>query len=1062
MLSKRTTTCMKAIIPSASAAGFLGGSHLRGKGGRSTLFDVLRKTLVRGGSTSGIEMSSVTTTSPDVDYLYHSKSVGDCLGQLQSSAEVGLSSDQVAQRQLSYGANALSAPASPSLFHLLIEQFQDRLVQILLSIAGLSAALAFFEKDVHATIEPAVILSILIINALIGIYQSKSAEDSLQALKKLQPEFATVLRDGQWQTEVPASTLVPGDIISIRVGDKVPADCRIVGIKTTSFATDEAMLTGESYVVSKTYDVISDLVPLSGKVNMLFSGTMVTNGIATALVVGTGMRTEIGNINRGVQEAKETQVKTPLTEKLDEFGQQLTNIIIGICLSVWFISIPKFSNPVFGSVTKGAIYYAKIAVALGVAAIPEGLPAVITLCLSLGTRRMAKNNVIVRKLSSVETLGCTSVICTDKTGTLTTNQMTVQSLVTMTDSSVSSEESGAVSNQPYAVKERHVSGVSYEPIGAISEFSTDSCMQRETFQDIATISSLCNEAKIEYKEGTFTRSGEPTEAALKVLVEKMGSTGVVKASDPTQLADQCGQFWTSKYNRLAILEFSRDRKSMSVLCSPADSSVGSGRHKASRLFVKGAAEVVLQRCNRIKLEENGKIIQITPQIREIINQKIAEMAQRPQRCIALAYAEGPSLGPLNDITSEDDAKAAASLRDANNFIHFETDMVLVGLVGIQDPARPEAADAILRCKSAGIRVMMITGDSKDTAVAIARDVNIFTADQNTTDHAFTGREFFSLPEEQQIESLRHGNKVFCRTEPHDKQVLIRMLEKLGEITAMTGDGVNDAPALQQAAIGIAMGITGTEVAKNAADMVLADDNFATIVSAVEEGRNIYSNMQTFICFLISSNIGEIATIALATLLGFPEPLTPLHLLWVNLVTDGPPATALGFNPPDTTVMSKAPRPKNEPILSSWLLTRYVITGLYVGFATIGAFVWWYLDKGVSLYELANWGRCSNWADFAHSALAPNWPDNPCEIFTVLKSRPQSMSLSVLVAIEMLKALSAVSLNTSLLKMPPWKNKWLLLGVGVPSILHLGVMYTPLLAKIFSMVPLSLREWKVSS
>jgi Ca2+-transporting ATPase len=433
------------------------------------------------------------------------------------------------------------------------------------------------------------------------------------------------------------------------------------------------------------------------------------------------------------------------------------------------------------------------------------------------------------------------------------------------------------------------------------------------------------------------------------------------------------------------------------------------------------------------------------------------MASQPLRCLAMAYKEGDSLGELNKLKNSDAAFSNPLLKDTNNFISIEKNLILVGFCGIKDPARPEVADSILKCRNAGIRIMMMTGDSKETAVAIAKDVNILESYDDLNTHAFTGPEFFSLPEETQVELLRSGNKVFCRTEPKHKQKLIVMLEKLGEITAMTGDGVNDAPALQQSNIGIAMGIAGTEVAKGAADMILADDNFATIVTAVEEGRNIYTNMQSFICYLISTNIGEVLVIFLATLLGFPEPLSPLHLLFVNLVTDGPPATALGFNPPDPEAMLKKPRSKNEPILTSWLLTRYIITGLYVAYATMGAFVWWYQNKGVSLFQLMNWGKCLNWTGFA--PICKN-PERPCDIFTEEKSSPQSMSLSVLVTMELLKALSAVSLDSSMISVPPWKNRWLLLGVIIPFACHLLILYTPSLANIFSLSPLSWKEWEI--
>lgn len=794
----------------------------------------------------------------------------------------------------------------------------------------------------------------------------------------------------------------------------------------------------------------------------VFSGTVVTNGQCYAVVTSTGPGTEIGQINAGVQAAKEENTKTPLALQLDKFGNQLTVLIGWICAAVWVVSIPKFSNPTFSSWTKGAIYYAKVAVALGVAAIPEGLPAVITLCLSLGTRRMAQRNVIVRKLSSVETLGCTSVVCTDKTGTLTTNKMTVKALITASDlfkvasplsKTLRSGDHGA--GNEITLQERAVEGSTYSPSGHIANFTPQE-MQSETFQLLASIATMCNDAEIVYKNGEFERVGEPTEAALKVLVEKLGVAEVERLTESVDLASQYGKHWASQYSCLSKLEFNRDRKSMSALVRPTKAMV----HKNNFLFVKGACEMVVARCNRIQLED-GAIVNLSPAMREQIMAKFYELAQRPLRCLALAYKTGDQLGALNTVSTFEDASKLALLKDSSQYANIETDLILVGITGIMDPARPEAAEAIRKCTQAGIRVMMITGDSKETAVAIAKDVHIFEENVDVSKNAFTGREFFALDPDTQLNLLKTGNKVFCRAEPRDKQRLISMLEKLDEVVAMTGDGVNDAPALQQAAIGIAMGITGTEVAKGAADMILADDNFSTIVSAVEEGRNIYANMQSFICFLISSNIGEVLSIFLATMLGLPEPLTPLHLLWVNLVTDGPPATALGFNPSDPAVMLRQPRAHGESILSPWLLTRYAVTGLYVGFATIGSFVWWYLDKGVTLHQLRNWGQCLTWKNFAHSAEAPRWPKYPCKIFEGnLKARPQSMALTVLVLIEMLKALSAVSLDSSLLKVQPWQNPWLLAGVALPIALHLLVMYFPPLSYVFGLSPLSVEEWKV--
>ena len=469
----------------------------------------------------------------------------------------------------------------------------------------------------------------------------------------------------------------------------------------------------------------------------------------------------------------------------------------------------------------------------------------------------------------------------------------------------------------------------------------------------------------------------------------------------------------------------------------------------NRLLVKGAANMVLDRCTHVKYSD-GSVSKITGSLRRDLEKKITDMATRPLRCLALATKDESKLqNSLKHFQSIDDndVREHPLLKDPSNYEDIESGLTLVGLVGIKDPARPEVADSIRKCTEAGIRIIMITGDARDTAVAIAKEINIFPEESNgDVDNmplkAFEGQEFFLKTKEEQLSILAKDNLVFCRAQPSDKQALIKMLQDdLNEIPAMTGDGVNDAPALQQAAIGVAMG-TGTAVSKEASDMVLADDNFSTIVSAVEEGRTIYANMQAFICFLISCNIGEICAIFFATLLGFPEPLTAMHLLWVNLVTDGPPATALGFNPPSPNLMTESPRPSNEPIMTKWLLVRYLLTGLYVGIATIGVFAQHYLRQGISLKQLSRWSNCGN-----------GWMPPPATMFTTTKNLcsslfrdagrelPQTLSLTTLVCMEMLKALSAVSVNDSILRVPPWRNRWLLLGVAGPFLLHLAVLYS---------------------
>jgi P-type Ca2+ transporter type 2C len=1113
--------------------------------------------------------------------------IADLLQQLQvTSVELGLTETQALERLHYYGSNTLIQPPGKSIWRLIAEQFQDRLVQILLLVAMVSALFSILElqqqnngsssiADVaataasvlllqeqpsaaaaaqssssssssaitahdiwHALVEPLIILTILIGNAAVGVWQTASASFSLQALSKLQPTLCHVLRNGQWQSDFSASALVPGDIIEVRVGDKIPADARLLQLSASTLKVDETSLTGESVTVRKLPgDEGSTTVvlrrqqqqdqqqqgqhstssssssppqpppPLQDQVGMLFSGTMVTSGSGLALVVQTGMSTQLGKIQGGVSAAALEQPKTPLAIKLDEFGETLTVLIGLICIAVWIVSIPKFNDPSFGTVWDGAIYYAKVAVALGVAAIPEGLPAVITLCLSLGTRKMAQRNVLVRKLSSVETLGCTTCICTDKTGTLTTNEMTVVSLLLLQDEEEEEEEGTptAVSRPAKGhghhtpiLMEHVIEGTSYTPIGQVHGIPIHVEIQtlpQGAVADIAMVSALCNNAKIigmdttsggDGTEKTYTRAGEPTEAALCVLAEKLGGKAVPitttttpttttttttttsmeeEASPlPSVLASAHVTAWRESCPRQATLEFNRDRKSMSVLCSTAAASVTATAQQPknkknnikiqNRLFVKGAPNLLLERCTHVKLR-NGSVIKITSTLRRSMEQRLTELAQRPLRCLALAVKDTNQLESslaTFQATSEGDVAHHPLLKDPMTYKDIESGLTLVGFVGIKDPARPEVAESILECTRAGIRVMMITGDARDTAVAIAREVNIFPKQQQDDDphkplKAYEGREFFLKTEAEQLEILKEDNIVFCRAEPADKQKLVKMLQQLGEIPAMTGDGVNDAPALQQAAIGVAMG-SGTEVAKEAADMVLADDNFSTIVGAVEEGRRIYANMQAFICFLISCNIGEICAIFLATVAGFPEPLTAMHLLWVNLVTDGPPATALGFNPPSPDLMEQPPRPSDEPIMTKWLLTRYCLTGLYVGIATIGVFAQHYLNQGVTLSELARWSSCGE--TWIPSVLSSADGAGTAAMVTTMCSDlfqgdgrvlPQTLALTTLVCMEMFKALSAVSVDSSLLRVGPQSNPWLLLGVSCPFLLHLLVLYS---------------------
>jgi len=592
------------------------------------------------------------------------------------------------------------------------------------------------------------------------------------------------------------------------------------------------------------------------------------------------------------------------------------------------------------------------------------------------------------------------------------------------------------------------------------------------------------------------RMGEPTEAALKVLVEKIGLADTPRSSDPELACSQANAFWSSQSPQTAVLEFSRDRKSMSTLCGyattaeaplsgtpgrttrlAAKKSTGSGKNM---LYVKGAPESVIDRCTHARLAD-GSTVALSAADKKAILEKVKDMASRPLRTIACAIRE--DVGELSDYDGQTHP-ANKLLLDSTKFAQVEKDLVFTGLCGIKDPARPEVKPAIESCATAGIRVVMITGDTKPTAEAIAREIGIFKPKESIEGRSFTGHEFFELDEKKRIELLTSHkmSMVFSRTEPRDKQALVKILRAAGEVPAMTGDGVNDAPALKQAAIGVAMGIAGTEVAKEAADMILADDNFATIVAAVEEGRSIYSNMKAFIRYLISSNIGEVASIFITALLGLPEGLIPVQLLWVNLVTDGPPATALGFNPPDADIMQKPPRNADDQLITPWVFFRYMVVGLYVGFATVGVFVYWYVFYDWSEYshpliqynQLSNWGKCS---EFATMGIDQGWPPKfdswtgvtaldlsakPCDYLSGKgKQTASTLSLSVLVTIEMFNALNAISEDGSLLQMPPWVNPYLLVAMFVSFGLHFVILYVPFLASVFSIVPLTFNDWMLT-
>lgn len=966
--------------------------------------------------------------------LAHTKSWSEIVEYFNSDPEFGLSDEQVKILHDKYGPNELPAEEGKPLWQLILAQFDDLLVKILLLAAIISFVLAFFEENENsltAFVEPFVILLILIANAVVGIWQEKNAEDAIEALKEYEPEMGKVIRKSKHGVQrIRAREIVPGDIVEISIGDKVPADIRLIKVHSTTIRVDQSILTGESVSIIKHCETVPDPRAVNqDKKNILFSGTNIASGKAVGIVIGTGLSTEIGKIRTEMTETEE--VKTPLQQKLDEFGEQLSKVISVICVAVWAINIGHFNDPAHGgSWLKGAIYYFKIAVALAVAAIPEGLPAVITTCLALGTRRMARKNAIVRSLPSVETLGCTSVICSDKTGTLTTNQMSVSRLFVM----------DRVAGNDVSLHEFEVTGSTYEPIGdVLIRGRAANTADYDALHELTTLCVLCNDSSIDFNEykGIFEKVGEATETALVVLAEKLNPFKYARNSmSKRDAALTVNHNVQSQWKKECTLEFSRDRKSMSVLCTPknADSKLGPG----SKLFCKGAPEGVLERCTHVRVKDQKVLLTQTIKNRILDTIRQYGTGRDTLRCLALATQDNP---PRMD---------EMELADSTKFVNYETDLTFVGCVGMLDPPRAEVFDSIRRCRAAGIRVIVITGDNKATAEAICRRIGVFGENEDTSKMSFSGREFDDLPVYQQKEAVRRA-RLFSRVEPAHKSKIVEFLQADGEISAMTGDGVNDAPALKKAEIGIAMG-SGTAVAKSAAEMVLADDNFSSIVSAVEEGRAIYNNMKQFIRYLISSNIGEVVSIFVTAALGLPEALIPVQLLWVNLVTDGLPATALGFNPPDLDIMQRPPRRANEPLITGWLFFRYLAVGLYVGCATVGAAAWWYMSSpegpGLSYHQLTHHLSCiSNPEDFVGV---------DCSVFH--DPHPMTMALSVLVTIEMLNALNSLSENQSLLMMPPWTNIWLMSAIALSMTLHFVVLYVDILSTVFSVCPLNLYEW----
>ena len=766
---------------------------------------------------------------------YYRQTAQQALTSQQSSAN-GLTEQEVAQRARQYGPNKLSEGEKKSMLRVFLEQFKDLLVLILIVAACISAASGNMESTI-------VIFAVLILNAILGTVQYLKAEKSLESLKAMSSPTAKVLRGGK-RMEIPSAEVVPGDIVLLEAGDMVVADGRI--LENFSLKVNESSLTGESEGVDKTADAIdADQVALGDQKNMVFSGSLVTYGRATVLVTGTGMHTELGKIAALMNQTQ--QRKTPLQQSLDSFSAKLAIVILVISALVFALSVFRTGMSILDSLM--------FAVALAVAAIPEALSSIVTIVLAMGTQKMARQNAIIKDLKAVESLGSVSVICSDKTGTLTQNKMTPQKI--------------------YAD-------------GTLLE-GNDLKLANDVQRLLLKAALLASDATNDEENGTSI--GDPTELALVMLGEQFG---VVEEE------------YRDQHPRLGELAFDSDRKLMSTLHDIDGTPT---------LFTKGAMDVLLSRSQWL-LTSAGKV-ELTPERKEEIARVNMELSTEGLRVLAFAYRELDSVRPL-------------TLEDENDF-------TFIGLISMIDPPRPEAVQAVADAKQGGIRTIMITGDHKVTATAIARQLGIFC----DGDEALAGVELDNMTDaelDQRLEKI----SVYARVSPEHKIRIVNAWQRKGNIVSMTGDGVNDAPALKKADIGVAMGITGTEVSKDAASMILADDNFATIVKAVVNGRSVYANIKNAILFLLSGNTAGIFCVLYASIMALPVPFEPVHLLFINLLTDSLPAIAIGMEPARRGLLNQKPRDPKEPILNQSLLSRIGVQGLLIAIATMAAF---YLGYG---------------------------------------------------------------------------------------------------------------------
>lgn len=862
-------------------------------------------------------------------------STGDLLDALDVDSQHGLAASRVTAIRETEGWNELSSTPEEPWWKKFLGQFDDVVVWILLVAALISGAMEEWT-------DTAAIAAIVLLNAVLGYFQEERAEKALAALQSLAAPLAKVMRDGALAT-IPARELVPGDIVELEAGDNVPADVRL--LQAFAVRVQEASLTGESVPVEKQADAVLPVeTPLADRRNMAYMSTVLANGQGRGVVVATGMQTEIGRI-AGLLQRYERE-PTPLQKQLAKLGQSLVIACLALVGVIFLLSLLRGEKLLTAILTS---------VSLAVAAVPEGLPAVVTMSLALGLQRMVKRNALIRKLPSVETLGCVTVICSDKTGTLTRNEMTVREVV--------------AGGEHYKV-----SGAGYSPHGQFTRSDSDCELSGTSLSNdlrlVLRIGVFCNHAQLQPGDtaNSWKIIGDPTEGALVVVARK---AGLSRDGQAARIVEE--------------LPFDSDRKAMSVALRDADGCLV--------LYTKGAPESVLPKCRAER--RGGEVVELNEDRRADILGGSQEMAGRALRVLACAYRPDVSVGGLE-----------------------ECDLIFAGLFGMIDPPRDEVKAAVIRCREAGIRPVMITGDHPATAAAIARELGI----ANEDDSVVAGRELDSLSDDELAKRAEHI-AVYARVAPEHKLRVVRALKSRGHVVAMTGDGVNDAPAVKAADIGIAMGITGTDVTRETAAMVLMDDNFTSIVNAVEEGRAIYDNIQKFLIFLLSCNVGEMLLMLVATLIGWPAPLVPVHLLWINLVTDGLPALALAMEPPEPDLMRRRPRRSNESMLS-WSLGGVVFgQGVLLAIVGLAAFGFGYDHEG-DLNEA------------------------------------RTMTFCVVVYGELFRALAARSSLWTFWQLGPATNPYVFAAVAISALLQVSIIALPFTRPIFEATGHTFLEWSV--